>query len=931
MKTMRTPVISFMLVITLLGGLSLPSSGQIFGLPAFDPKLEWRTLETEHFRIHFHQGLEGVAHEAALIAEESYQIIQDEFGQAPAKLDMFFVDAFDFSNGFSNPIADQVGIFTSQYRLSDWSNMRLDSWWRMVIFHELVHAVDLDQTRGISQVLRAIFGKIVLPNLMKPVPFIEGLAVYEKYKHLGESRLNDSRTRMMIRQMILDNQLPSFDEIQGAYDRSEWPSIGLLWYNYGSWLMRYVEEKYGKDALAKFDSTNVQKPLNLLSFNGLGFGENLDRVLCETLGVSTDRLYQGFREWLREQFSPELEKIQGENLTGAVRVSILGFNTAKPAWSPDGKWIAYRHSGPGRAGLRLITPQGEEDHEIVPGGTASYPAWSPDSKSLIYSKLDYDSPYYIKNDLYRYDLEAQREERLTWGERAYYAKFSPDGQKIYYAKNIGRDGSTALAVLDVKTREIHTIKEFPDNTGIIHSFALSPDSHEIALALWRRGGYQDIYLMPTAGGELTLITQDKNQDSDPTWSPDGKYILFSSDPDRIYNLYAYRLEDATLFRVTNMLTGAFYPTISPDGNELAFESYSSQGYDVYRMSFDPQIWKLVEISKETIPAWKGYPTTQYPIRPYNPWPLMIPKFWLPTPLLGGFGVVTAGFDPLFKHIYSVVAGWDFMANVPFYMLSYTNNEFIPVTFYATGETSGSSQGLSASVPLSLSLDRQQWLEVGYERSQRELNDETERPGVPLTLQTLSGSYRFTHGRQQDLFGNRLQLSVSGALTHVAESNEWRKTFVLNWREAFRLPIQTSQQLALRFVGGWTDAKEEDAEFKLGGPYGQFVLRGFGSGAFSGQQAISLGVQYDFPLFSIDRGLGRWPLFFDDLGAHLFVDAGMAGDRLSLPEIKLGFGVELQLSLTLGYFEQLGLIVGVAQGLGQSQPVFYLNAAIPGLF
>ncbi|OGF56482.1 MAG: hypothetical protein A2Z21_03530 [Candidatus Fraserbacteria bacterium RBG_16_55_9] len=110
-----------------------------------------------------------------------------------------------------------------------------------------------------------------------------------------------------------------------------------------------------------------------------------------------------------------------------------------------------------------------------------------------------------------------------------------------------------------------------------------------------------------------------------------------------------------------------------------------------------------------------------------------------------------------------------------------------------------------------------------------------------------------------------------------------------------------------------------------------MLRGFASEAFMGKQAISAGVQYDFPLFSIDQSLGHWPFFFDDLGMNLFVDVGLAGDQLSLQGLKVGFGAELKLSFTMGYYVQLGLIAGVAQGVGQAQPVFYLNAALPNLF
>jgi Tol biopolymer transport system component len=923
-------------VLALFIGLALgpEAGGQDFGLSGFDPQLNWKTLQTEHFRIHFHQGLENTAQEAAVIAEESYAILLEEFGQAPPMIDIMLVDAFDFSNGFANPLADSVGIFASQYRLSDNFNVRGDSWWRMVIFHELVHAIELDQTRGISQVLRAIFGKSILPDILKPVPFIEGLAVYEKYKHLGESRLNDSRTRMVIRQLIVDNRLPRLDEIKGFYDRTEWPGLGFLWYNYGSWLMRYIEEEYGDDALRRFDEVNAARPLNLLAV--FGFGENLDEVLRETVGVSADELYQGFRAWLRGQFASEIEVLPREGLTQALRVSTLGFSTGQPAWSPDGQWIAYRHSSPARAGLRLITPQGEEDHEILSAGT--HPAWSPDSQSLVYAKLDYEGPYYIKSDLYRYDLSTRQEMRLTWGERAYYARFSPDGQRLYYARNSGRDGSTALGVLELRTGKTRLIKEFADNTGIVHSFAISPDGQKLALALWRRGGYQDVYLMATAGGDLTPITQDNAQDADPAWSPDGRYLLYSSDPGGVYNLYAYRLEDGKFFRVTNMFAGAFYPSLSPDGREIAFAGYSSVGYDIYRLPFAPESWKPVEISSEVLPLWSGYPKTSYAIQPYNPLPLLFPKLWLPLPLPGGVGLATAGYDPLFQHLYSVLAGWSFAVSRPLYALSYTHNLFVPVTFVANGDASASCVGLNADVPLSLSLNRQQRLSLGYVQTQREkpsgelsfCSEGSFEPDGISHVQALSGSYSLSQLRQVDLFRDVVQLSVSGELAYLQPRGQWRKTLVLDWREVYRMPLLSSQALTLRLSAGWTDATVKEEKLKLGGPYGRFRLRGFPAEAFVGRQAVSAGVQYSFPLFSIERGVGQWPLFVDDLGMSLFVDAGLGGDQLSLRRLKVGFGVEAQLSLTLGYFQSFGLIAGVAQGLGEAQPVFYLNATLPGL-
>ncbi|GEM_PF-571679 len=980
MRTLRTVtprariLTALLLTAAALLLVTAESQAQPFGL-SFDPKLRWQTLTTEHFRIHFPQGLEGVAHLTAQYAEEFYPLLVEEFGEVPPVIDIVLVDPFDFSNGFATLFPnDEVVLFASQYRLSDGFNVRLESWWKAVLFHELVHAVDLDQTRGWPKLLRRALGKIVLPNTVKPLPFIEGLAVYEKCKHLGECRMNDAKTRMMIRQMVLDNRIPRFDEIKGFYTRAEWPFVGLLVYNFGSWLLQYLEETYGDDAVRRFNEVNSSRPLNLLFL--LGFGEDLDRVFQEAFGASSPEVYEGFRAWLREQFAPEIERIAERGVTPALRVTTHGFFTETPAWSPaiptgeEGEtegteeWIAYVHSGGGLSGIRLVTPEGEQDREVVSGGLAMNPAWTPDGKALVYAKLDFEGLYAIRSDLYRYDLAEGREERLTWGERAYYARVAPDG-RIYYARNVGSDGSTALRVLDPETGERRTLLEFPDNSGVIHSFALSPDGERIALALWRWGGYQDLYLLPVEGGELKPLTQDKHQVGDPVWTPDGQYILFSADPDRVYNLYAYRVSDGKFFRVTNALTGALSPTVSPDGDEIAFIGYGSEGYDVYKMPLRPETWEPVEFPREALPEWTGYPRTDYPIEPYRPWASLVPRFWLPLPLLSGtgagVGVFTLAQDVLFQHFYTALVGWDFEADAPVLSFAYANSQVVPVTLFFSQDAWERTLGGSVSVPILLSAERQQVVSVGYTRSERKPRPEPEpqeegetegeageggepeglqadgpavveagEDGEPTVRHTISGTYSYTLSRGRERFRDRLHIALSGELFREEGEGEdgWRRALTFSWRESIRLPLAPSQRVDLRFVAGWTDSEDEEDAFELGGPYGPFVLRGFAPGAFSGKQAVSLGVQYDFELFSLERGLGGWPVFFDDVGARLFVDAGMAGDELKVEELKVGFGAELSLAVTLGYGRRITVRAGVAQALGEEMPQVYFKMDLP---
>lgn len=898
----------------------------------FDPTLSWQQMETPHFIIVFHQGLENIAHETATVAEESYEIIKREFGRAPAeKIYVVIADFVDSIVGSATPFPQNtIYIGPAQMRLADWANVRLDSWLRTLVYHELIHIMDLDIATGINALLRAIFGRIVLPNMSKPITFIEGLAVYEKYKHLGESRLNDADTIMMIRQMVLDNKIPRFDEISRYYNRGAWPPVGLLVYNFSSWVLRYIEETYGPESMKKFNDVNSASLMNGLSL--LFFGDNFDEILKKALGKSADEVYAGFRAWLRQKFSAEIEAITREGLTASVRLSQLGWLSSQPSWSPDGKEIVYRHLSLSRRGIRLISADGEHDREILFStilgeDVLQLPSFAPDGRSVLYTKLDTKGFYYAFSDIYLYDLEKKSERRLTHGARAYVAAFAPDGQTIYFAHHIGRDASTAISKLDLKSGKITPVKEFPDNSITVHSIAVSPDGKTLALSLWRRGGYQDIYLLPLESGELTPITQDKDEDLDPSFSPDGQYLLFSSDRGeyRVANLYAYKLSDGSFYKVTNVLTGAFDPAVSPDGTKIAFTSYSSDGYDIHLMPFDPQSWKPVTITRETLPTWPGFTKTNFSIKPYDMIPSLLPKFWLPFSDGESVGAVTLGQDVLGKHSYQVIAGWDLEQSKPFYSVDYTLAQFLPVLSLSVSDTrDGRVQRVSATMPLALSIFHEQWLSVSYSHADRPAQ-EPDHP-APWTEDTYTARYTYSSVRGSDLWRDGLSVSVQGELKIPSDAKPYRRLTV-TLSEVFRLPFIETHTLSLRFIGGWSDAERAADGFSLGGHTGEFALRGFAEKVQQGKQALIASLEYRFPLATIERALGYWPIFFDDVRGGIFVEAGVAGETLSVDTLKIGFGAEISLSLTTGYFVNWALRVGIAQGLGEPSPRVYLTAGM----
>src|SRR5690606_17435029 len=147
------------------------------------------------------------------------------------------------------------------------------------------------------------------------------------------------------------------------------------------------------------------------------------------------------------------------------------------------------------------------------------------------------------------------------------------------------------------------------------------------------------------------ITADRAVDAGPAWSPDGRYVIFSSDRSGIPNLFAADLQpeddSVRLFQVTNVLTGAFDPDVSPDGRWLYFAAYHWDSYHMTRIPFDPSTWRDPEpldarslIAERAAPAGFGaYPASDAAAatgapaagesRPYSPWPTLRPRAWEP--------------------------------------------------------------------------------------------------------------------------------------------------------------------------------------------------------------------------------------------------------------------------------------------------------------
>src|SRR5690606_36304806 len=181
---------------------------------AWDPYLEWYTLETPNFRVHFHGGLERLAQRVGTLAEAAHEALAPELDWEPTELvHIALTDTSDFANGSATPLPyNTIRLFAvapdDMSVLGDYAD-----WLDTLITHEHTHILHLDNARGAVAVINAIFGKTITPNARQPRWITEGLAVVKESAHGAAGRMRSSQFDMYLRADVLEDRLAGLDQM----------------------------------------------------------------------------------------------------------------------------------------------------------------------------------------------------------------------------------------------------------------------------------------------------------------------------------------------------------------------------------------------------------------------------------------------------------------------------------------------------------------------------------------------------------------------------------------------------------------------------------------------------------------------------------------------------------------------------------------------
>lgn len=201
-----------------------------------------------------------------------------------------------------------------------------------------------------------------------------------------------------------------------------------------------------------------------------------------------------------------------EVATGARRLLSVfpGINGA-PAWSPDGKKIALVLSKGGSPNIYIMDIATRSLRQITHGNNINTePAWSVDGKYLLYTSNQTGSP-----QIYQINLNTGSTSRISYaGDYNARASFTPDGRFIAMIHRVS--GIYNIGVLNLDsgmTRVLSTATR-----GDSASPSIAPNGSMILYDTVYRG--QNVLAMVSADGRIQLILPARNGEAqDPAWSP----------------------------------------------------------------------------------------------------------------------------------------------------------------------------------------------------------------------------------------------------------------------------------------------------------------------------------------------------------------------------------------------------------------------------
>ena len=278
---------------------------------------------------------------------------------------------------------------------------------------------------------------------------------------------------------------------------------------------------------------------------------------------------------------------------GEARAVAAGQQLHSPAWSPDGRLIAFVSTNrqfwvsSGVLGnlapsvLMVVPAEGGEPVRLTGRKFLNMsPQWLPDSRHLVFM-----SSFQGGRDLFMLRLDGTgravgEPARLTTGLDIGSFSISADGTQLAYSSFPNTSNVWAIPIPERGVLTEADAVQITTGTQHVEGMAVTRDGQWLAFDSDRQGS-TDIFVMPTAGGEPRQVTTDPSFDFIPAWSTDGGSITFHSWRNESRDVFTISIDGRDETLVARGPANEYYPDWAPDGRRIVFHGDRTGRNELY--------------------------------------------------------------------------------------------------------------------------------------------------------------------------------------------------------------------------------------------------------------------------------------------------------------------------------------------------------------
>lgn len=251
-----------------------------------------------------------------------------------------------------------------------------------------------------------------------------------------------------------------------------------------------------------------------------------------------------------------------------------------------------------RVELRIADADGYGPQTIVSSEEPIMsPAWSPDGRRIAYVSFENAQPSIWVQEV----LTGKREKLTSFKGINGAPAWSPDGR--FLALTLSKDGNPDIFVMDIARRSLRPLTR---HWSIDTEPAWSPDGKSLVFTS-DRGGQPQIYQVPVSGGEPTRVSFEGNYNARASFAPDGRLLTMVTRVNGQYRIATLDVESRD-FRILSTGRLDESPSFAPNGSMLIYATRVNDKGVLAAVSTDGRIQQRLRLQEGDVrePVWSPY-------------------------------------------------------------------------------------------------------------------------------------------------------------------------------------------------------------------------------------------------------------------------------------------------------------------------------------